>query len=321
MQTDNFWSQLLVQILGGLIVAALVGIFVYLRSEKFKNWIIRLFHRLKILVLWLLKRWRIILIIFLLFTLEVSLFYFYSDWKIVIFSLIYLTIIILIYSVMVKRPILSRTRNENNLSKFLPIRIPPSVGNKQMDNLYLDYPTGKIILGEVEFLLEPKSLVFDTSSHIRYLSIRDDGCKVINFSLYEPVKSVISVHVLLNSGNSKSFYTSEKIGEINLQFKDAPPITTNLILGKNLREWCVGSSGDLVRKSTDRFTKVVWKGVNNDGTFSVIDCLEIPIQDVIQNNELETIEFVHRPLQRNDDTFGVHFFVSGISLEIDSSRV
>ena len=202
-------------------------------------------------------------------------------------------------------------------AKFIPVLIPPGMGNKYFGQFYLDFPSGDVLLRGAKFHLQPMSLVFDTSSQIREHYLRDDGCKEIKLSLPKPIKSIKSIHVLINSGNSKSFYKSEKVGEIKLIFDDIPPITTDLILGKNLREWCIGAPSDLVREFSDPLSTVVWQGVNKEGIYAVVDSLEIPVHEVVKSNALQQIVFIHRPLQRQGDTLGVQYFVSAIALEID----
>ena len=68
---------------------------------------------------------------------------------------------------------------------------------------------------------------------------------------------------------------------------------------------------------TDPKSKVVWQGVSKNGTYAVIDCLEIPIHNAIRQNALEHIIFVHRSLQRHEDTLGPQYFVLAIALDID----
>lgn len=200
-------------------------------------------------------------------------------------------------------------------SKFLPVLIPPGVGNKYFGAFYIDPPSGDVLLGGAKFHLQSETLVFDTNSQLHTYFTRDDGCNEVVLGLRQPERCIKSVYILINSGNSRGFYLSEKVGEIKLVFSDAPPIIKELILGRNLREWCIGAFANLVRELSDPSCKVVWQGVNKDGTYAVIDCLKITVPNSHLENSLVKIVFVHKPTQKNEDTLGVQYFVSGISLE------
>jgi hypothetical protein len=271
------------------------------------------FDFIKLLVKIVVSNWQLIVGLVLLLATLCSIYLTNSYW-------IMLNVIVLALAVIILKAYFVRMKeNKSAISrvKFINILIPPGVGNKQFGQFYIDAPSGDALLGETQFHLESKSLVFDTSSQIREYYPRDDGSKEVTLTLSKPIKAIKSLYILINSGNSKSFYVSEKIGEIKLLFKDVPPITTDLILGKNIREWCIGAQGNLVREFSDPMSKVVWQGLNKNGTYAVIDCLNIPIHEAIKNNALEQIVFVHKPLQRQGDTLGVHYFVSAIAAEIE----
>ena len=203
--------------------------------------------------------------------------------------------------------------------KFLSIPIPVGLGNQYFGRYYIDPPVGNNVkLEGVEFQLSPRSFVFDTNEGIHLYFPREDGSREINLKLEEPVRFVKSVYVLINSGNSKGFYKSRTVGAIELIFKDAPPVNTALKLGKNIREWCVGAPGDLVRETSDTLSKCVWKGLNKDGTSVVIDRLEIPVHEVLRRNDLVQINLIHNPLNHKNDPLGVHYIVSAITVEIDT---
>jgi len=295
-------------------------IFAYSKSKRFRGWLKQASSQLRLAAKWLVRKWRFIVFFSFLIFLEVTILYVYADWKIVALSLAHLVIAGFGCRLLAKQHHALKNKKSESQSRFIPVPIPPGVGNKYFGKFYIDSPSGDVLLGGVEFQLQPKSLVFDTSGQIRQYSPRDDGCKEVRFVLSEPAKSIKSVHFLINSSNSKSFYRSEKVGEIKLIFKDAPPITTELILGKNLREWCIGATGNLVRELSEPLSKVVWQGANKDGTNAVIDSLEVQIYKAMRNNTLEQIAFVHTPLQRHDDTLGVQYFVSAITLEIDTDH-
>lgn len=201
--------------------------------------------------------------------------------------------------------------------KFLPLSMP-GMGNSYLKSRYIGLPSGDVIWGGAQFQLKPDSLIFDTGQHIGYFTPRKDGVKEIDCQLRESVNRVKTIHFLINSGNSKSIYADESIGEIRLIFKDAPPICVELILGQNIREWCPGHHGDFVRDaSSPTLTKGAWTGLSIDGANAVIDCLHIPVFECMRNCFLERIIFVHKSLQRPPDEMGVHFSVFAVSLEIE----
>lgn len=123
---------------------------------------------------------------------------------------------------------------------------------------------------------------------------------------------------MINSGNSKNIYANKSIGRIRLVFKEAPPIDVELVLGKNIREWCPGNSGDYVREASSPETITeVWVGLSKNGANAVIDCLKIPVYEIMKDCYLEKIIFTHRSISQPPDTMGVQYSVFGISLEID----
>jgi len=215
---------------------------------------------------------------------------------------------------------LSHTKKKN-ISKItprsLPVLLPAGIGNAYLQERYLDLPSEIVTSKGVEFKIKPDSLIVDTAKIIRVVLPRDDGFEEFGFSAGK-IQNVKAAYFLINSGNSQSFYRSFKVGEIKLVFKDAPPIVTPLILGKNIREWCIGNPGDLIRDVSDhQVSQVAWKGTNLDGTTAVMDSLKIPIFEIMRGNSLEEIYFAHNKKKHSSDTLGVHFSIFAISLEIE----
>jgi hypothetical protein len=221
---------------------------------------------------------KLILLLVCFVTLEITILYVYADWRIVILSLAFLILTILCCRLLAKYTFSLRKETQ---PKFSPIPLS-DIGNSYFGGFYIDPPLGNITLGGAEFQLESKSLVFDTDGPLHYFLPRRDGSIEVEINLREPIRFVKSVHLLVNSSNSKSLYAGKKIGEIELVFKDSPKVTTELRLGKNIREWCVGAPGNLVRETSDSLSKVVWQGVNRDGIYAVIDSLEIPVYPVFR---------------------------------------
>jgi len=332
---NKSWSDYLIQTLAGLTVLAIGGAVAYFWSDTLIRAVALLIlvtitivailliptlrHWLFRVLKWLAGKWRLVLLLAVLAILNLALFQINSDWKILTISLVQLVVVFVGFRVL-STPIAETKRKKVLQSKpnFLPISLPPGVANSYLKNRYLDPPSGDITLNGVQFQIQPDSLILDTNEVIRLTFPRDDGCTEFGFQLPKPVKNVKTVYFLINSGNSKSVYNSFKVGEIILIFKDAPPINTKLILGQNIREWCVGNPGDLVREVSDHtFNHVAWRGMNKQGTSAVIDCLKIPVFECMRGNALEQISFAHNPAKRPPDTMGIHFSVFAVSLELE----
>lgn len=56
--------------------------------------------------------------------------------------------------------------------------------------------------------------------------------------------------------------------------------------------------------------------MNKSGAYAVIDCLKIPIYEIMESCYLEKILFIHYSIPEAPDTMGVHYSVFGISLEV-----
>jgi hypothetical protein len=317
MQSD--WSQLIPDIIAGLIIAMLIALFAYFKSERFKNWLNKLWNKILPALKWLIGKWQLILLLCIIAFLEWFTIRIYENWQITVFSFIWLGTGVFSYWWLTHSLLKAKTKRFDKYKpKFLPISLAPGIGNLYFENRYLDPPLGDdVVLEGLEFQLQLKSLIFDTNEQFRsYLPIAD-GSKEVNIRLPENINHIKSVHCLINSSNSKNIYASEKVGEIRLLFKDAPPIVTDLILGVNIREWCPGNIGDFVRETSSPYTKVVWKGMSKQGASAIIDCLTIPVFECMKSNFLEQIAFRYKPTQRPPDTMGVHFTIYAISLRIE----
>ena len=123
------------------------------------------------------------------------------------------------------------------------------------------------------------------------------------------------MHFLINSGNSKSIYANTKIGEIRLVFNNVHPMSIDLILGTNIREWAVGNQGDLVKEASDPSVKIAWPGWNKQGVNAVMDHLVMVIPEAVQSAVLEKIVFIHLPTHHATDSLGVQYLVFAITVE------
>ena len=330
MINESDWSQLvpdlIVAVVGAIIVTiilAIVGLIIaYFKSERFSEWIKHIFKRLRTSFKWLIRKWRLILLIGFLAVFNFIVYLLYADWKIVVLSLVNFIIGLLVYRLFANsQKSFMTTKMLAKKSKYVPIAIPPGIGNSYFINRFLDPPLGDIEFGGIKFMFETDSLIFDTNNQLHYYLPRNDGSKEIEFTLPEPINNIKSAYFLINSGNSKSIYASEKVGEIILMFKDGAPLITELILGKNIREWCIGNPGDFVREMTDPLTKNVWEGTDKQGANAVIDCLEVPVFALSKNNALEIIKFIYKPTQHATDAMGVHYSIFAVSLKIEQNEI
>jgi hypothetical protein len=200
---------------------------------------------------------------------------------------------------------------------FIPISFSPGIGNSYLKDRYISPPSGDVVFAGSQFKLNFDSMVFDTSKQIRDYLPLDSGGKEIVFHLPESVNKIKSVNFLINSGNSKTIYLNRSIGKISLMFKEAPPIVVELILGKNVREWCPGNSGDYIRETSSADNvNAVWVGMSKNGANAVIDCLKISVFECMRNCYLEKFIFTHQSIIQPPDTMGVHYSVLGVSLEL-----
>jgi hypothetical protein len=319
---ESNWSQfipeLIVAFVGVLFALVAGGVIAYLRSDKFKKWFDRLLNKMMLASKWLIAKWYLIVLHSLVVVLGTVVFRIYADWRILAFSFVCYVVGLLSWGLSIGRPIsFGRSKSTGSKTKYLPIPLIPGIGNSYLKSRYIAPPSGDVFLGKAQFRLEPDALIFDTNEHIRYYMPRKDSGKEIDFQLPKPQNQVKSAYFLINSGNSKSIYAHQDIGEIRLVFKDAPPIVVELVLGENIREWCPGNPGDFVREaSSPMITMDAWTGLSKHGGNAVIDCLQIPVYECMRNCFLEKIVLVHKSLQRPPDTMGVHFPIFAVSLEI-----
>jgi hypothetical protein len=204
--------------------------------------------------------------------------------------------------------------------KFVSIPIPASIANDYLKDRFPDLPAHVVTPDDdkVKFQLDPDAFILDTNKTIYDVLPRDHRWEEFGFSLRKPRSHIKSVCFLISSGNSLKMYQSFRLGQISLVFKDAPPIITDLVLGQNIREGCIGNPGSLVREVSDHVTnKPAWRGKNKDGVAAIMDCLKIPVYASMRNYPLEEIIFAHNKAALPPDNSGVHFIVFAVSLEIE----
>lgn len=319
---ESNWSQFIPSLIntfiGVLLTLIVGGVIAYLKPNRFKKWFNQLLTKMTLALKWLISKWQLIVLHSFVVILGVVILRIYSDWRILAFSFICYVVGLLSWGLYIRRPIsFSRSKSTESKTKFLPISLFPGIGNSYFKSRYIAPPSGDVFLGNARFRLETDALIFDTNEQIRDYSPRNDGGKEIDFQLPKPQNQIKSCYFLINSGNSKSIYAHQGIGEIRLVFKDAPPIVVELVLGENIREWCPGNPGDFVRDASGpMITMDAWTGLSKHGGNAVIDCLQIPVYACMRNCFLEKIILVHKSLQKPPDTMGVHFSIFAMSLEV-----
>lgn len=318
---NNFFVEYLNQTLAGLTVGVLLAIggmiFAYLKSKRFREFVKQLIGYFRKLAFWFVKNVKVFIWILFLFILEIIIWAFYLDWRLIVISLVHLAFIISGFYILFRQYSESELIKTKHREKFCSIPIPSGIGNKYFHMYYVDAPTGEITLGGVDFTLTEKTLVFDTGSQIRNYIQRDDGSKEVRFKLTEPKRGITAIYMLINSGNTTNSCLSKTIGELSFNFVDSPPLNVKLILGKNIREWLIGTPGDVVREASDPNLTKVWQGVNKEGIYAVIDCLKIEAPKSLKGNELQEIVFIHNNLETYGVPLNPQYFISGISLELD----
>lgn len=321
------WSQfipgLIINIIGVILTAIFAGLIAYHSSNRFKVWINHLSPKFIKPIRLIVSKWHFLLPFLFVIALMAITFRIYQDLKFIGLSFIFYLLGLLGWGLSYKKQSTSKvdTRNESMTTHFLPIALPADIGNSYLKNRYINPPIGKVTLGEAEYLFNPDSLVFDTYEQIRYYLPLSNNGKEVELQLPKSINGVQAVYVLINSSNSKTIYLNKSIGKIKLFFNDAPPIVVELILGKNIREWCPGNPGEFVREtsSTESVT-CVWTGISKNGANAVIDCLKIPVFKIMKVNHLEKISFIHQCDPQPTDSMGVHYSVFGISIELQQVK-
>lgn len=319
------WSQFLPQILAG-IVLFFVPIVFGIVSKRVRDGYRYFLSEFRVFVLVLLKiartYWNYSITIFagLAFSIFIAWYYYevYRD-----FSFIFVSSFWLGFAFMVIASFLPLVFPPQKTTVFKTISIPPGIGNSYLSSRFLDLPEGFVSSEDrkVGLHLKKKVLIFDTNEHIRDYTSKEDGSKVVRFTLKEKTKNIKSVVFIVNSGNSLQKYKNKLIGEIILVFEDAPPIKTELILGYNIREWAPGNKGDLVREASGASLRLFWKGLNKDGAAAIMDYLRVTVFECMNDNALKEIIFVHTPTRSSSKEMDVHYSIFGISLEVEKSQV
>ena len=262
MEIPIDWTQFNTQLLVGLVLMLIGGVVVYFKSDRFRSWFSRIMRVLAKKFRWALGQWKVILLLSTIALVDIVLAQTFGILLLVFIAIANLFCGAITLKLLSPSGTVSKMESAYRGSNayFVPLPIRPGIGNGLIRNRYLGFPTGSVELAGKQFEFSDDPLFFDTNGLLRYSRTRDDGSIEVDFHLDEAIPNVKNVHVLINSGNSRQAYYSQAIGGIMLLFIDVPPITVDFILGKNVREWCIGNPGDFVREVSSEKVQNAWKG-------------------------------------------------------------
>ena len=131
-----------------------------------------------------------------------------------------------------------------------------------LSSLYASAPTGSASLGGHTFDLSGGNLVS--------LGSGQSATYTGSWS------NAQSVYLLLNTMNTYLWYDQTVVGNVTLTFNDGTTLSTDLLVGGNIREWRTGA-GNTVNWTSDPATSYVWSGSATDGSSATIDMLTIAV--------------------------------------------
>jgi hypothetical protein len=161
-----------------------------------------------------------------------------------------------------------------------------SISLSTQANAALDFassPNGTVTLSGVPFQLSNRVFKSQASSapHNNYPT---------RMSVSLNVPNVYRVHLLLNSGNGFTQFNEKVIGVVFAHCNDSSIRVTDLVLGRDIREWHV--EDNVV--STSSRTQQVWTGVIIDfpNLSGHIDMLSLDLPKECQNAKLTGLEII-----------------------------
>lgn len=319
MLQKSDWSQFIPEIVAGVISSLVVAAAIaYLTSKRFKEWLGRALDGVRDALKWIVDQRLLIMLHLVGGICGAAVYLLLPKWGLLVLSVVGYTTALLAWRLATGRPLPFGDHNPGDTKReTIPTALHPGIANSHLGDLYIDPPAGHLCVEEVCFQIEEKGWLFDTNEQIRYSRSLGEGGTAVDLQLREPQSHVRSLHFLINSANSKEVYRNRVVGEIRLVFSGAPPIVVELVLGENIREWCIGNDGDFVREASSPRLTTAWTGSAKNGKSAVIDCLGIPVHECMSNCLLEKVVFVHRRLRRPSvDTIGVHLLVSAVALVV-----
>lgn len=136
--------------------------------------------------------------------------------------------------------------------------------------------------------------------------INTPGCPLPSTNDYQLQPNMANpkaVYFLMQAGNGISRYDGDIIGEIELQFLNNNPISQELILGFNIRDWARDKSPSaVVMTVTSDMVEEAWQGAAggvDSGSIGGMDVLTMEIPASHQGSTLETIILRDTTLENN----------------------
>ncbi len=151
--------------------------------------------------------------------------------------------------------------------RFMTIELPHHQPPQFYHHSYA--PTGLIIIHQVPFFLRP--VVDEAEKPIGHqaIDIKPSGDNVAAIEeVPVHVQDVSLVHLLLSAGHGFASrdgvqLLGKRIGYFEFVFSDGTNSKTDLVLGKNIREWAFAKYADLVRQVDYNLTKPAWIAHDN----------------------------------------------------------
>ena len=155
--------------------------------------------------------------------------------------------------------------------------------NGTLGNDYADPPTGRVQLGGVTFELDGQAFHSQAAPGPNQTFPTEAGVD-LNLS------NVSRVFVLITAGDGFVRWNGERVGQVVLTFADAEPVTVDLVLGQNLREW--HPADNVVSTAPD--VDEVWSGpiAGYPNLTGHLDMLTIDVPDDHATAVLTRIDFI-----------------------------
>ena len=155
--------------------------------------------------------------------------------------------------------------------------------NGTLSNDYAEPPVGQVELGGVTFDLDGQAFHSQAAPAPNNAYPTTAGIDV-------ELSNVSRVFVLVTAGDGFTRWDGERVGQITLTFTDAEPVTVDLVLGQNLREW---HPADNVVSTAPDITEV-WTGpiAGFPNLTGHLDMLTIDVPDDHATATLIRIDFV-----------------------------
>jgi len=159
-----------------------------------------------------------------------------------------------------------------------------NIVNERLESLYANPPMGRCFLGGIWFEIHAG----DPTKGINNTLHTEEG-REYTVDLPRAVRGVRALYFLVNSTNTYERDRGTLMGQIVLVFHKGR-LNVPLVIGENVREWCIGHSGTLSR-STDPRLREVWRvpTIRSPHVEAVIDVLKIEVPTEYRSQSLERI--------------------------------